>query len=173
MREEVSMTIATHAHAYLTRQIKAIEILQKEKCFEAALMLTYSGIDHLSWLSNPGEETGGADFKAWAEKYLDLGSIGCSSNDLWSARCGLLHTAAAESRDFRNNKAKLVYYIDGAVRVSENADPNVVFVHVTNLFVSFLQGAVRCVGDCEVEPAKLALIEGKASRVLAWRPYQH
>ena len=167
------MTIATHAHAYLMRQIDAIVILKREERFEAALMLTYAGIDHLSWLSNPGEETGSAEFKAWAEKYLDLASIGCSSNDLWGARCGLLHTAAAESRDFRSDKAKLVYYTDGAVRVSENSDLNVVFVHVTNLFVSFLQGAVRCVGDCEVDPAKLALIEGKASRVLAWRPYQH
>lgn len=166
-------TTAKHTHAYLMRLLKPIEMLHKEQYLEAALMLTYAGIDQISWLSNRSEETGGAEFKAWVEEYLNLDAIGCSSNDLWAARCGLLHTAAAESRDFRGGKAKLVYYCDGAVRDSKNANSNEVVVHVTNLLVSFIQGAACWVCDCENDPAKLAVIEKKAARVLSWRPYQH
>jgi hypothetical protein len=167
------MSAATHTHRYLTRLFKATEILQKATLIEAALMLTYAGIDQMSWLTHPAEETGGPEFKAWADGYLDLRAVGCTSNDLWGARCGLLHTAAAESRDFRNNKAKLVHYIDGALAVTENADPNVVVIHATQLFTSFVRGAVRSVCDCENDPTKLASLEAKASRALAWQPYPH
>lgn len=167
------MVAATKTHAYLRRHLGAIDSLQTAQCMEAVLMLTYAGIDHLSWLTHADDETGGAEFKAWSEKYLDLNAIGCTSDDLWGARCGLLHTAAAESRDFHSGRAKNVYYIDADLKLSENPDPNVVFVQIASLIKSFIEGACRSVDDCKSDSTKLALMEGKASRMLAWRPYPH
>lgn len=132
-------------------------------------MMAYTGVDQMAWLSVAKEETGSREFKEWAETYLDLSAIGCSADDLWGARCGLLHTGAAESRDYRSSKAKLVYYRDGDEPIPSTHPCEVVFIHVTQFFMSFVVGALRFLADVELDAKKLAEIELKAGRMLSWR----
>lgn len=71
-----------------------------------------SSIDKMAWLITPGHESGGKEFKAWVDEYLIADrTLPYTADDLWAARCGLLHTGAAESRDYRKNDAKLIYYL--------------------------------------------------------------
>src|ERR1035437_952786 len=79
-----------------------------------ALVLLYSAIDVFASLVRPETEpdTNGGYFKKWAEDYMIGPSrLKIASDDLWGARCGLLHTHSPSSRDSRRGKArKLAYY---------------------------------------------------------------
>lgn len=91
--------------------LKAIAVLASNQLQLHALAALYSSIDKMAWLSIPGEDNAGQDFKDWVDRYLIAGrQVAYTADDLWAARCGLLHTGAAESRDYRKNNAKLVYY---------------------------------------------------------------
>jgi hypothetical protein len=79
-----------------------------------ALVLLYSAIDVFASLVRPETEpdTHGGHFKKWAQDYM-IGSsrLTIASEDLWGARCGLLHTHSPLSRDSREAKAReLAYY---------------------------------------------------------------
>lgn len=91
--------------------IEAITHLVGVELETPALSLFYLTIDQLSWVSDPKEETGNQEFKDWADKYFIAGdAIGITANDIWAARCGALHTGAAESRDYRKNNASVIYF---------------------------------------------------------------
>lgn len=82
----------------------------------SAVKLIYSGIDNLAWLSGehdrPNVEK--QDFMNFVNKYL-LPSSGltCSSKELYSARCGLLHSNTAESDISRAGRARYLSYATG------------------------------------------------------------
>ena len=80
------------------------------------LALLYSGIDTMAWLGLPDnqEDVTPEDFIQWADRYLfpDSG-IPCTALDLYSSRCGIVHSMTAESRIIRQGIAKGVYYARG------------------------------------------------------------
>lgn len=103
----------------------AIELLSNNRCIEAALMLTYAGIDQMAWLSSSNEITGGKEFETWVEEYINpVVNLGCSPKDLWAARCGLIHTGAPESRDFYKSDAKKIYYYTGKAEQPKKIAPH-------------------------------------------------
>ncbi|MFV0933611.1 hypothetical protein [Pseudomonas jessenii] len=96
----------------LEDDMRAVTVLRKNKLFTHALAAMFSSIDKMAWLSTAGHESEGKDFKAWVDTYLIAGQPApYTAKDLWAARCGLLHTGAAESRDYRKNDANLLYYL--------------------------------------------------------------
>ncbi len=91
--------------------IKALTLLLHAQLETHALSVLYMAIDRAAWVISDKEETDRHDFVAWANKFLIVGDeFDFSALDLWAARCGLLHTGAAESRDYRKNGANLIYY---------------------------------------------------------------
>ena len=79
-----------------------------------ALVLLYSATDVFASLlrTEAQADTNGGHFKKWTEDYLIKPSLPTiTSEDLWGARCGLLHTHSPSSRDSRRGKAReLTYY---------------------------------------------------------------
>ena len=78
-----------------------------------ALVLLYSGIDAFASLARPESEldTNGDYFKKWAEDYMiGPSQLSIGSEDLWGARCGLLHTHAASSKVSPQGKARQLHY---------------------------------------------------------------
>ncbi len=132
--------------------LESIELLHKNDRNTQALILLYSGIDTLAWLGAPGDTTRTV-FRQWVDQYLLPGTrLGCSSYDLYSARCGLLHTHAAESASTTTGSARQIWYWTGQqfqqllqYEVGNRAD--VVLVRFSDLIVAFVQGAERFVGD--------------------------
>jgi len=99
--------------SFALQRLKAIGICLREGFYEEALILLYATIDALAWLSLPPEKTNTlrSDFKQWVETYmLPDSSLGCTSSDLYSARCGLLHSNTAESELSRGGDASEIYY---------------------------------------------------------------
>ncbi|MGA3682805.1 hypothetical protein [Pseudomonas graminis] len=68
---------------------------------EATLRVRYGG-------SGP---SGSAEYKRWVHTFLFNGEVfNFDADDLWAARCGNIHTGAAESRDYRAHRASVIYY---------------------------------------------------------------
>ncbi len=81
-----------------------------------ALMMIYAGIDGMAYVSLPEDqsEVRGADFKAWATSYLLPDSnLPCTAEDLYGARCGLVHAQQVDSRPARDGKARHLWYYVG------------------------------------------------------------
>jgi len=100
--------------------IKSIEILLKQELFIPALSLMYSLIDHMAYLDMPDDQMDvkGTDFEKWCKDYLDLEALDIQAQDLYAARCGILHSAIAESRlsrEISKEKIKVqeIYYVCG------------------------------------------------------------
>jgi hypothetical protein len=93
---------------------QVISVALEGDCIEPALILIYSGIDAMAWLDRPpggSEEIGRKGFTAWCNKYL-LNPVDqlLTGDDLYAARCGLLHTHTPNSKMFRDGKVTKLFY---------------------------------------------------------------
>ncbi len=85
-----------------------------------ALILTYSIIDTMGWLSSrTTDETVRACFTRFLSDWV-LKSEGweCTADDLYGARCALLHTMTGDSKLSRDGKAKRVAYVYGVQKTA-------------------------------------------------------
>lgn len=159
-----------HLDQFYERIGGAISVLAKEQYIEDALMLTFAGIDQMAWLSVSSQESSGADFKVWAEKYIKPSqNLGCSVDDLWAARNALLHTATAESRDTAKGKAKKVYYTTGSAVCTENKSPDVIFINAHHLMEHFFASWLTYRLDIKANPALLQQATEKAKQILNYK----
>lgn len=132
------------------------ELLEKRRTF-TALIILYSGIDIFGSLLRPkvNLDTSGVDFKNWTERYLLNGSsLPVNANDLWSARCGLLHTDTPSSRGSRSGSAREILPFRGdeqvaipAQQVFQRAGKQVVLLNVDDLFNAFSSGVMKFIQD--------------------------
>ncbi|WP_348737940.1 hypothetical protein [Pseudomonas rhodesiae] len=100
--------------------IRGVFALLANKLRSPAITLMYAAMDRMSWLDASREESGNPEFKEWVNKYLLAGeTFSFTADDLWAARCGMVHTGAAESRDFRANRANAIYYYTHQGEVTE------------------------------------------------------
>ncbi|MBA7475606.1 hypothetical protein ES707_10978 [subsurface metagenome] len=95
---------------------KAPRVCMQKEYWLSAIKLIYSGIDNLAWLTREHDRLNveRKDFMDFADKYLlpDSG-LSCSSEELYSARCGLLHCNTAESTISRSGEARYLSYATG------------------------------------------------------------
>jgi hypothetical protein len=132
------------------------DLLGKRRMFPA-LILLYAGIDIFgSWLRPKSRlENNSKDFRDWADRYLLKGSsLPLTADDLWGARCGLLHAATAGSKNSRAGQAREIHYIrageDCATFVQQQmqqAGHNKVVVDVDAFFNAFCEGVGRFIQD--------------------------
>ncbi|NNP75519.1 hypothetical protein A7P54_03680 [Acinetobacter sp. Ac_3412] len=78
-----------------------------------AIMLLLIFFDQLGWLSSPKDFSDGGDFKKWLNTYMEFSGLNCSAEDLWVARCGLLHMGLPYNKQFNDNKNyQIAWYSD-------------------------------------------------------------
>jgi hypothetical protein len=95
------------------RQIKrGIELSLSERLVLPTLILLYSGMDVFGALTTVSGRGGEKSFTDWASRYMApfLGKTGLSATDLYSARCGVLHTGRATSDMVASGKARELWY---------------------------------------------------------------
>ena len=101
-------------------------------------LLLYVSIDVLASLTRPigRPDTDRSFFKDWVNEFMLPGSgLPCTADDIYAARCGLLHTFTAESRDARIGSARMINYVgdnDSPDEMQRSHDP----ACATNIFVS-------------------------------------
>ena len=135
---------------------------------QSAMILLYSGIDAMAWLNRPSnvDDVRACDFTDWVQTYfLPDSGFGCTADDLYGARCALLHSNTPESTRHRQGKACKVFYFRQAgqetkgilqLRLSEASHP---FMINVDQFVAALKTAVsRFLEDLERDVPKAELV---------------
>ena len=132
-----------------------------------ALSILFVGIDIVASLERqPGEGTK-TSFTRWVEQYLlPAKPLGCTSLDLYAARCGILHTFTAESDLSRTGKARKLYYAWGIALASDlNMTSNrlgkadVVTMHVGDLHGAFRQGELAWFREVTADARRSQTVE--------------
>jgi len=154
-----------------TELITAIRLLVDSHHAAPALILAYSTMDAMAWLNRPAshDDVTRSDFVDWVDKYLLPGScLPCTSMDLYSARCALLHSYAAESRLTREGQAREVFYAWGSARapdlqetIANEGSRNAVALQVEELVKSLSDAVERFIAS----PDDPELVESRALKL--------
>ncbi|WP_122386807.1 hypothetical protein [Pseudomonas syringae group genomosp. 7] len=113
--EDVALQLAEFIETAKNSQ----KLLIENKYFGQALILMYSTMDSLGLLlSTPDQKYAtGKTFKAWAGAYFlphANPELDVTANDLWGARCGVLHTFTAEFNEEQLKGTRQVQYYSGS-----------------------------------------------------------
>lgn len=109
----------------LYQLIRSMELAMEQKFVTPTLILLYSGIDIVTSLNTEvGKNVTRNDFIEWANKYMipHLSASSLKGEDLYAARCAVVHTMAAESDLSRQGKASQVLYTFGNKEENELQD---------------------------------------------------
>jgi hypothetical protein len=143
----------------------AVKLLLDSAHTLPALMMLYAAIDILGSLLRPESEpdTKGEYFKKWVNDYMIAPShVAFTSEEVWSARCGLLHTHTASSKLSRQGKARQLHYFraHGASlppelrhAMKEALAQGKLFVDVDALYTVFTDGTQRFLAAVQSDAA--------------------
>jgi len=143
---------------------QSIEILLNAGHIQPALILLFTAMDIFASLLRLETETdtNGGYFKKWVEDYMVAGSQRpFTSEDLWGARCGLLHTHTAESKVSRQGKARQLHYYRAHGAISPEQQQlfdsmakthDKLFVDADLLYAYFIEGIRRFTVDIQADP---------------------
>lgn len=100
----------------------AIRVNFDNNLFAATMILTYSAIDAMAFLSMPENkrEVRRTDFINWVENYMQTDSnqpYQYQGIDLYSARCGIVHRYGATSRLSDSGRCKVFNYHNGSEHI--------------------------------------------------------
>lgn len=134
-----------------------------------ALSLSLMAIDIMAWLSRPASapKVKPEHFVAWCDAYLHpIADLACTSLELYSLRCGLLHTQSPRSRYSESAQARRIWLVGTPEdeptmhRLLAGSDEaaSVVVVPLTILLEAIQDGAHQFCRDLQQNPllAKLA-----------------
>jgi cytosine/adenosine deaminase-related metal-dependent hydrolase len=158
--------------------LTAIENCFKGKQILPGLILLYAHIDIVASLNRPSSKDEGTrqDFNDWVNQYLLPDSnLSCSADDLYAARCGLVHSYMAEARLTRSGDAKQIFYAWGTAEgaklqervMATGLDSKAVVVHVDGLLKAFFTGLDRFLEALSKDPQKEQLVYERARKFFA------
>jgi hypothetical protein len=167
-----------HLLAWYRERLRSIGTCLSTGHPEAVLALVYSGIDVMGWLAAPADKKYASEdtFVSWCNKYLvnRLQSVEghvISGNDLWSARCGFLHTSIPTSRRSDAGQAYEIWYRfrgkDG-VDLLQNAPLHPLGLDVETLAWAFREGGKTFIEDLNADHDVRQLADSRAQHFLRW-----
>ena len=159
----------------------AIDLCLEKSLLMPALVLIYNGIDTFAALNREAtkEKVTWQDFVAWCDRYLIPSSnLGCNGQDLYAARCGILHTYTAVSSDLiKKGKAAEIYYYLGKVekekyqKIIDSKYPwKVVIVSLEDLDKAFKTGYFSFMDDIKKDSQTESLVYERARYFFLDRP---
>jgi len=146
--------------------LSAIEDCRNRKQILPCLVLTYSGIDIVASLEKIPEERTGATFQRWANNYLlPEKNLDCSAEDLYGARCGIVHAFSSASDYSRAGKAREITYAWGNASaanlraINKAFGKNYIVLDVDELIEVFKNGVNTFFADLLKDPIRKNLVE--------------
>ncbi len=156
--------------------VDAVAVLIKANRYLQALVILYAAIDTLAWSTRAAGDVTRSDFVAWVTAYMDPTRLRCTADDLYAARCALVHSGAAESRMSREGKASELWYatapksvpiLEGMIR-RKGIDAKVVYV--TDLVAVFADGAMKFADELTAQEARRLEVTQRINRWLGFVP---
>ena len=139
----------------------------------SALVLCYSLIDAMAWLGLPDERktVGRKDFMDLVDKYvLPNGGLECTAADLYSARCGVVHSMSPESQLTKSGNATELVYSWGSQKPYPSAKLRRIgitrsMIHVDTLCNAVERGVHRFMSDVLNDKRLLRIVNVRARKV--------
>jgi hypothetical protein len=142
----------------------SIKLLLDARHTTPALIVMYAAIDIFGSLLRSETEIdtvgkAAGYFKKWVNDYiLGHSQLTCTAEELWGARCGLLHTHTASSKVSRRGTARQLHYSRGPLPANTQQGIRSVsakgklFVDVDVLYAAFEDGTRRFLTDIARDP---------------------
>ena len=148
-----------------------------EKLLGSSLILIYTGIDTMAWLDMPPNQTGVTrrDFINWVEAYFDQRFLKqITGEELYSARCAVVHTYTVESSMTQSGTRVLLYKLGGTPPVNyvPAVAPDHVGLDMRYLKDTFFQAIDTFLMKAFADKKKGALIDQRAQKLLNVMPYE-
>nr|WP_288256501.1 hypothetical protein [uncultured Pseudomonas sp.] len=161
-----SVDIMAHAQ----KMTDAINCLREQGHHTHAVILMHIAIDQFAWSSIANEKSEPKDFQNWVNDYMiSKNPIGCTAEELWASRNGLIHMGTAESAAHASGKVKnKIYYTVGNASIAKNALTDVIFVNAENLLISFITGLLWFIEDLKKDSDRLKNTNSKLNRMLTY-----
>ena len=160
--------------------IRGIEACLKQECLVSSIALIYAAIDSIAALTRPiGQaDTTSAQFIEWVNTYLlPQSSFTCTAEELYGARCGILHTYSPESRLQRENQGavkRLVYRWkvgpDADAEIPLPADVYVIIIE--DLFDGFKAAVDKFFNTVEQNPDFADAVNTHRKELLCYKPFE-
>lgn len=150
----------------------AIKMCIDARLMMPALALLYTSMDIAAWVRWGDEANIGAQFIKWAERYLLPGSgLECKAKELFSARCGLLHTYSSKSRLTKKEEARELIYAWGVSKAEELQElldlsqlEDLIPVKIETLFEAYKQGITRMLEELEQDESLASEVYERGSK---------
>lgn len=130
--------------------IQATDDCLKNNMNMPALILIYTAIDSASWIaSDDPNEAVGTRFQNWVNKWmLKSKRLKCSAEELYAARCGVLHTLTPNSKLSENKGVRKIAYAWGKAKHEDleesissiSMSKSIVSIHINDLYWAFREG---------------------------------
>lgn len=126
--------------------LKSIKICKDADFKESVLILMYSAIDSISWLDSTENDIlkrdGKKEFISFCNRYIiPKMNADITAEELYAARCAVVHTISATSKNNLTKNIRLICYSNNSVAVKEGnqllnkINPNAIFLDIISLLV--------------------------------------
>ncbi|MGH9533463.1 MAG: hypothetical protein ACRD2E_01240 [Terriglobales bacterium] len=154
---------------FTEQSAKAIELCLRANLVLPALTLLYSAIDVVGFLDGQEQYAERGSFIAWTEKYVAdfLKRKGIKGIDLYSARCGVLHTGQAPSALVDKGAARELWYEfndNVHINIMTNTPQPAVLIDVPEFVGEFKRGTEAWINAVHSDPLRLVDVEAKVRR---------
>jgi hypothetical protein len=90
--------------------IQAIWYCEENHLLTPALVMIYTAIDSVSWIAASSSKDSGKAFQKWVSEWmLKDPRIKCSAEELYAARCGVVHTLTPNSSMTQKGVRRIAY----------------------------------------------------------------
>jgi hypothetical protein len=160
---------------------RGVQVTFDNECYGSFLILVYCGIDSMAYLDMPPnqEEVHGKDFIQWADRYL---SPSLSNNvtritgeELYSARCAVVHTYTVESQKTKDGSARVIGYMFGGDRSivwNSKVVPNMVLLRLETLRDAFFVAIDKFLMEAYADKQRQPVLEARLRKLLSTIPYK-
>jgi hypothetical protein len=161
--------------AFVTRVIEngikhPVHLLLEHRCFPAALILTYSGVEMMAFLNMPlGKlDVTRSDFIDWADKYMaphlpeSASGQRITGKDLYGARCSALR--GTDSRLAREGHCQLIRY-------ASSAAGDAITIGVEELVRAFFRATDSFFAQMLADESRAAIVADRLEQMLKTLPF--
>lgn len=145
-----------------------IHICLKNNAPTGAVLLSYCAIDAMAYLSMPEgkQKATNSDFKDWVRKYMKtdhVQPIQYNEDDLWGARCGIVHTYGVESDLSKDGKCRRIVYKPNSLNhlYDPAKHPDLVILAVDLFILDFYDAMDSFLADIEQDEELKKRVESR------------
>ena len=157
---------------------RGIEVALAAEAYPSAVILIYSGIDSMAYLAMPDgqDDVRRPDFVDWASRYLRFPCAHqLTGNDLYGARCAMLHNYSVTSRMSRSGECRKIGYMNHSVpevRYDPTVDPSLVMVSIVGLAEAFFRGIDQFLVNAFEQRERHPLLERRLASFVQCIPHE-